>query len=63
MAQPTLPDSDLAETGALPLQPTGSGATDLEIAKLQNAVADGTPDPEIETGIIDDRARPDDTVR
>jgi hypothetical protein len=54
MAQPNQPDSDPADLAGMPMQPTGSGTTDLEIAKLQDAIADGTPDPEIETGIIDE---------
>ena len=40
----------------LPIQPTGNGITDMEIAKLQAAVDDGAEDPSIETPIPNDES-------
>jgi alanine-alpha-ketoisovalerate/valine-pyruvate aminotransferase len=37
----------------LPIQPTGNGITDVEIAKLQAAVEEGAEDSSIETPIPD----------
>ena len=38
----------------LPIQPTGNGVTDMEIAKLQAAVDDNAEAPSIETPIPND---------
>jgi hypothetical protein len=54
-------EHDLDSSIDLPLQPTGNGVTDMEIAKLQAAVDDGAEDPSIETPIPKDEpttARP-----
>lgn len=44
-------EHDIDSPADLPIQPTGNGVTDMEIAKLQAAVEDGTEDPSIETPI------------
>lgn len=47
-------ESDMASPADLPIQPTGNGVTDMEIAKLQAAVDDRAEDPSIETPIPND---------
>ena len=54
MTDSTRVEHDIHSPADLPIQPTGSGVTDLEIAKLQAAVEDGTEDPSIETPIPND---------
>lgn len=38
----------------LPMQPTGNGLTDMEIAKLEAAIEEGAADESIEIPIPDD---------
>jgi hypothetical protein len=40
MADPTAPDTPLSDLGDLPIQPTGSGVADLEIAYEQMKLAE-----------------------
>lgn len=49
MADSTRLEHDIDSPADLPVQPTGNGVTDMEIAKLQAAVDDGTEGPSIET--------------
>lgn len=56
MTDGTRSDHDIDSPADLPIQPTGNGVTDMEIAKLQAAVEDGTEDSSIETPIPDDEA-------
>jgi hypothetical protein len=48
-------EHDIDSPADLPIQPTGNGVTDMEIAKLQAAVDDGAEDPSIETPVPDER--------
>ena len=48
------PEHRIGSPADLPVQPTGNGVTDMEIAKLQAAVEDGAEDPSIETPIPND---------
>ncbi|MEP9400460.1 hypothetical protein [Sphingomonas sp. VNH70] len=54
MTDPVRPDPDIDSPADLPIQPTGNGVVDMEIAKLQAAVADGIEDPSIETPLPHD---------
>ena len=47
-------EHDIDTPADLPIQPTGNGVTDMEIAKLQAAVEDGAEDPSIETLVPND---------
>ncbi len=62
MADPIHPeprDPDPRDVSDLPLQPTGSGVADTEIAMMQAAVADDTA----EAGIADETAGYDRAMR
>lgn len=54
MTDITRAEHDIDSPADLPIQPTGNGVTDMEIAKLQAAVEDGAEDTTIETPIPDD---------
>ncbi len=54
MTDSTRSEHDIDSPADLPIQPTGNGVTDMEIAKLQAAVEDGAEDPSIETPIPND---------
>ena len=54
MADSTQSEHDIVSPADLPIQPTGNGVTDMEIAKLQAAVEDSAEDPTIETPTPDD---------
>lgn len=54
MTDDTRSDLDIASPAELPIQPTGNGVIDMEIARLQAAVEDGIEDPSIEAPIPDD---------
>lgn len=47
-------NTDVDALDNLPIQPTGNGVTDIEIAKLHGAVDLGAEDPSIETPIPND---------
>lgn len=49
MTDPNRSDHDIDSPADLPIQPTGNGVADMEIARLQAAVEDGIEDPSIET--------------
>lgn len=49
---------DIDSPADLPIQPTGSGTADLEIARLQAAVEDGVEDPAITMPVPDDGTTP-----
>ncbi len=52
-------EHDIDTPADLPIQPTGNGVVDMEIAKLQAAVDDGIEDPSIATPIpMDEPADP-----
>lgn len=54
MTDSTPSKHDIDSLAELPIQPTGNGVTDMEIAKLKAAVEDDTEDTTIETSIPDD---------
>lgn len=54
MTDSTRSEHDIGSPVDLPIQPTGNGITDMEIAKLQAAIDDGAEDPSIETPLPDD---------
>lgn len=54
MTDSTRPDQDINSPADLPIQPTGNGVTDMEIAKLQAAIDDRADEPSIETPIPND---------
>ena len=54
MTNSTTSEHDIDSPADLPIQPTGNGVTDMEIAKLQAAVEDGAEDLSIETPIPND---------
>lgn len=54
MTDSTRSDHDIDASADLPIQPTGNGVTDMEIAKLQAAVDGSAEDPSIETPIPND---------
>ncbi|KQN39872.1 hypothetical protein ASG37_16915 [Sphingomonas sp. Leaf407] len=58
MTDTTRSDHDIASPADLPIQPTGSGVADLEIAKLQAALEEGAEDESIAMPIPDDDPTP-----
>jgi hypothetical protein len=54
MTDSTRSEHDIDTPADLPIQPTGNGVTDIEIAKLQAAVKDGAEDAMTEAPIPDD---------
>ncbi|KQT32526.1 hypothetical protein ASG29_12200 [Sphingomonas sp. Leaf412] len=54
MTDDTRSEHDIDSPADLPIQPTGNGVTDMEIARLQAAVEDGVEDPSIESPIPND---------
>lgn len=54
MTDSTRSKHDVDSPAVMPIQPTGNGVTDMEIARLQAAVEDGIEDPSIHTPIPHD---------
>lgn len=47
-------EHDIDSPADLPIQPTGNGVTDMEIARLQAAIEGGVEDPSIEVPTLND---------